>query len=112
MVEGVADARVDQNELGFGAVFFVELHDELFERAVVSVEGFHLAVVAYELGDGHDGVGERVLDGVLLGEEDVVSYFDVFVGVGVFVQGRVAADCFEQHNHAVVQQASPLNEII
>lgn len=52
---------------------------------MVSVEGFHLAVVAYELGDGHDGVGERVLDGVLLGEEDVVSYFDVFVGVGVFV---------------------------
>jgi hypothetical protein len=85
MVEGVADARVDQDELGFGAVFFVELHDELFERAVVSVEGFHLAVVAYELGDGHYGVGERVLDGVLLGEEDVVSYFDVFVGVGVFV---------------------------
>ena len=88
MIESVADARIDANELGLGTILFVELHNELLEGPMVSVEGLHVVVVAQQLGDGHDRVGERVLVGVLLGVENVVDV--VVEAVAAIAAGAIA----------------------
>jgi hypothetical protein len=84
VIEGIADARVDPYKVGLGSVLFVQLYDQLLEGLVVTVEVFHVFVIAEEFGDGHDGVGERVFVCVLLGIEDVIDA-GVFVVVLVVV---------------------------
>ncbi len=98
MVQCVAYARIDAYVLGLGAVLLNQLHDELLEWLMVSIEEAHVVIVAQEFGDSHDRVGQRVLAHVLLGIVDVI---DRVVLVGE------CAGRFQQHNHAIVEQANP-----
>ena len=58
MIESVADARVRPDVLTLGAVFLVQLNDELLEGTMVAVEHLHVLVVAKQLGDCHYSVGQ------------------------------------------------------